>query len=191
METDRGRLQGHAAIIAVNAWTNDLVPALTETITPVRGQILAYAPLPRVFGMGMSAALTPTGEYWQQTLDGSIVLGGCRDVAPGKEVGVRECQPLPVVQDALEAIFPRLLPKLGNLRVAQRWAGPMAFTADHLPIVDRAPGMQGVWFVGGFSGHGMPFGMGIGQALAEAVTSNSSPVVLTPFRLDRLTLRAE
>lgn len=189
VETDRGTLQANAAIVAVNAWTNDLVPALTDLITPVRGQVLAYAPLPRVFQMGMSAAITPTGEYWQQALDGSIVLGGCRDVAPGKEVGVRECQPLPVVQDALDAIFPRLFPDLDNLRVAQRWAGPMAFTADYLPIVDQAPGMHNVWVVGGFSGHGMPFAMGIGQALAEAITGDLSPVVLAPFRLDRPTLR--
>ena len=29
-------------------------------------------------------AVTPTGEYWQQTPDGAIVLGGCRAVAPGQ-----------------------------------------------------------------------------------------------------------
>ena len=84
--------------------------------------------------------------------------------------------------------MPRLFPELAGLRVAQRWAGPMAFTPDYLPVVDRAPGMSGVWVVGGFSGHGMPFGMCLGRALAETVTSGADSSALAHFRLDRPTL---
>lgn len=189
VKTSAGTVRAGNAIVAVNAWTPEVVPALADIITPVRGQVLSYAPLPRVFASGMSAAITPTGEYWQQTPAGSIVLGGCRAVAPGKEVGLRECQPLAVVQEALEEIMPRLFPALTGLAVAQRWAGPMAFTPDYLPIVDRAPGVPGVWAVGGFSGHGMPFGMCLGQALTETITSGVDSPTLAHFRLDRPTLQ--
>jgi gamma-glutamylputrescine oxidase len=65
----------------------------------------------------------------------------------------------------------------------------MAFTSDGMPIADRAPGLPGAWIVGGFCGHGMPFGMRLGQLLAEAAMSNAKPEPLAPFRLDRATLR--
>ena len=62
----------------------------------------------------------------------------------------------------------------------------MAFTADYLPIADRAPELANVWVVGGFCGHGMPFGMRLGQLLAQAATSRERPTALAPFRLDRV-----
>ena len=65
----------------------------------------------------------------------------------------------------------------------------MAFTPDLLPIVDRAPDLPHTWFVGGFCGHGMPFGLRFGQLLAEAVIQKTLPTALIPFRLTRPTLK--
>jgi glycine/D-amino acid oxidase-like deaminating enzyme len=187
VETSRGALRASAAVVAVNAWTGQLVPQLHGVVTPVRGQILAYEPCAPVFSTSMGAELTPTGEYWQQTPDGTIVLGGCRAIAPDGEVGVRELAAHDAVQAALDGVLPRLFPELAGLRVAQRWAGPMAFTPDHMPIADAAPGMPGVWVVGGFSGHGMPFGLMLGRLLAAAARGER-PAELAPFRLDRPSL---
>jgi glycine/D-amino acid oxidase-like deaminating enzyme len=189
VRTQRGELRASAAIVAINAWSAQLVPALAGLITPVRGQVLSYAPSAPVFRCGMGAAVTPTGEYWQQAPDGAIILGGCRAAAPGGDVGVTTLEPTPEVQAAIEQVFPRLFPSLGELRVERRWAGLMAFTSDGMPIADRAPELPGAWVVGGFCGHGMPFGMRLGQLLAEAATSDAKPEALAPFRLDRPTLR--
>jgi glycine/D-amino acid oxidase-like deaminating enzyme len=189
LETSAGKLRAAAAVIAVNAWTDQLVPALSGVVTPVRGQILSYAPAPLVFRAGMGAGVTPTGEYWHQTPDGSIVLGGCRAVAPDGEVGVLEDGTTPEVQSAIEAVFPRLFPELSGLRVARRWSGPMAFTRDYMPIADRVPGIEQAWVTGGFCGHGMPFGMRLGKLLAEAAATSQKPEQMEPLRLDRPTLR--
>lgn len=188
LETTAGPILARRVIVAVNAWSDELVPALAGLVVPVRGQMIAYEPLPPVFATGLGAAITPTGEYWQQTPDGSIVIGGCRAVAPHGDVGVRELAPTPEVTGALEAVLPRLFPDLAGLRVARRWAGPMAFTADYLPIADAAPGLPGVWVTGGFSGHGMPYGPRLGQLLAEAAMTGTTPAALAPLRLDRPTL---
>jgi gamma-glutamylputrescine oxidase len=188
IHTTRGLLWAERAIVAVNAWTGELLPQLAHLITPVRGQILAYAPTMPVFTMGMSASLTPTGEYWQQRYDGTIILGGCRATAPKHDVGVRLNRPTEVVQMALEQVFPRLFPHLTLPPIASRWAGAMAFTPDYLPIVDRVPDMPGAIVVGGFCGHGMPFALRVGQLLTEALTREEWPTALAPFRLDRHTL---
>jgi gamma-glutamylputrescine oxidase len=188
VSTSAGTIRAGAAVVAVNAWTGQLLPALRETITPVRGQILSYAPIAPVFRAGMGAALTPTGEYWHQTPSGAIVLGGCRAIAPDGEVGLLAEGTHPGVQSAIEHVFPRLFPELRGLQVAQRWSGPMAFTRDYLPIADHVPEIERAWFVGGFCGHGMPFGMRLGQLLAEAATTGARPKALHSLRLDRPTL---
>jgi glycine/D-amino acid oxidase-like deaminating enzyme len=188
VHTPRSAVRARAVVVAINAWSADLLPALAGLITPVRGQVLAYTPCAPVFRCGMGAAITSTGEYWQQAPDGSIILGGCRAAAPGSDVGVTASEPTADVQTAIEQVFPRLFPALGKLQVAQRWAGLMAFTADGMPIADRAPGLPCTWIVGGFCGHGMPFGMRLGQLLAEAAMSGEKPEALAPFRLDRSTL---
>ncbi len=99
-----------------------------------------------------------------------------------------EITPTDDVIASIEGIFPKLFPGLEALRVARRWAGPMAFTSDYLPIADAAPGMPGVWFAGGFCGSGMSFGPSIGRLLAEAATSGEKPAALAPLRIDRPTL---
>lgn len=189
--TNRGVVEAGAVVVTVNAWTRDLVPALRDVITPVRGQALAYAPIPRVFEQGIGASATPTGEYWHQTPDGAIVIGGCRACAPGRDVGITETVPTPEVIAAIEQILPRLFPHLSGLEAMQRWAGLMAFTADYVPVADAAPEIPGVWVAGGFCGHGMPFGMRFGQLLAKAALTDVVPATLAPFRVTRPTLQPQ
>jgi gamma-glutamylputrescine oxidase len=188
ISTDTGEIRAHRVVVAVNAWSDTLVPGVEGLVVPVRGQILAYEPMERVFDTGVGADVTPTGEYWQQTMDGSIVIGGCRADAPGGDVGVLDLTPTEDVTARIEDVLPRLFPELGPLRVARRWAGPMAYTADHLPVADAAPEMPGVWIGGGFCGHGMPFGPRVGQLLAEAVSAGETPEALQPLRIGRETL---
>jgi glycine/D-amino acid oxidase-like deaminating enzyme len=187
--TSRGTVRAGSVVVGVNAWTDELVPELAGLVVPVRGQAIAYEPLPPVFTTGVGVAITPTGEYWHQTLDGSIVLGGCRAHAPNGDVGVRETAPTPEVIEPLQRIFPRLFPELPELRVSHAWAGLMAFTSDYLPLAAAVPGLPGVWFAGGFCGHGMPFGPRLGQLLAEAAMTGTKPEALWPLRLDRPTLQ--
>jgi gamma-glutamylputrescine oxidase len=188
VRTDRGTVTTSNVIVALNAWSDTLIPDLTSLVVPTRGQIIAYAPSPIVFRTATSADVTVTGEYWQQMPDGTIVIGGRRADAPEHDLGVREMVPTPEVTAKIEETLPSLFPSLTSLTVARRWAGPMAFTADYLPVVDAIPGLASSWFAGGFNGHGMPFGPRIGQLLAEAVTSGTLPPVLQPLRKDRPTL---
>ncbi len=189
VHTYRGVIAARTVLVALNAWNGTLLPTFAPYITPVRGQVLAYAPLQPVFHAGIGANATETGEYWQQTSDGSIVLGGCRAIAADQDTNIDQSVPTPEVQHALEQIFPRLFPALEGLHVTQRWAGLMGFTADYLPIVDHVPEAPAIWAVGGFCGHGMPFGLWFGQLLATTLTSGQRAAELLPFRLDRHTLR--
>jgi glycine/D-amino acid oxidase-like deaminating enzyme len=188
VDTSNGSIEAGRVVLALNAWSDTLLPELAGLIVPTRGQILAYEPSPRIFTTAVGTDVTPTGEYWQQTLDGSIVIGGHRASAPNGDMGVRDMVSTADVTSRIEEVLPSLFPELTTLKVARRWAGLMAFTSDRLPVVDAAPGLPGVWFAGGFNGHGMTYGPRIGQLLAEAVTTGSTPDSLAPLRIDRPTL---
>jgi|SRR5579859_338177 len=188
LQTSRGTLLAGSVVVAANIWTRILLPMLADIIVPVREQMLAYAPITQVFTTGLSAVVT-VHEYWQQTLDGTILIGGCGSVAPNEDIGIWEDTPTQVVQEAIEQVLPRLFPALASLQVAQRWAGLLDYTTDNHPIVDRVPAMPNVFFVCGFSGHGMPYGMRFGQLLAESVLAGEVAPALWPFRMNRPTLR--
>jgi gamma-glutamylputrescine oxidase len=188
LSTSRGTIHASTVIVAANVWNSRLLPELADYIVSEREQMLAYAPLPPVFSQGISAEVV-AGEYFQQTMDGAILIGGCNTVAPGEDRGVWEMTPLPVVQAAIEEVLPRLFPQLAPLRVVERWAGLLDYTTDSQPIVDALPTIPHVFILCGFSGHGMPFGLRFGQAVTEAVVRGAVPAALKPYRLERPTLK--
>jgi glycine/D-amino acid oxidase-like deaminating enzyme len=184
VSTDRGTIDSAAVAVAVNAWTGSLLPTLRPLITPVRGQVMALAPIAPIFRTGMTAMTTPTEEYWQQRPDGSIILGGCRAIRPDRDERILELTPTDDVQGALERVLPALFPDIGPLQVTHRWAGPMAFTGDRLPIAAPLPGMRG-WAVGGFSGNGMSLGLVVGRMLADLLLGRPADPRLSIFAPDR------
>lgn len=188
--TDKGNISAQSVVLGLNAWSRQLAPALNGIITPVRGQILSTAPTAPVFSQGMGTDITPTGEYWQQTLDGSIVLGGCRAVANNGDVNLYDIGITDDVQGALDNVLPRLFPKLAGLPITRRWAGLMGFTPDYVPVVDAMPGMPGVWAGGGFCGSGMPFGFVVGKYLAQAAVTMQTPSEIAPLSIHRPTLQS-
>jgi glycine/D-amino acid oxidase-like deaminating enzyme len=184
LQTDRGTIGAGRVVVATNAWLEDLVPDLNGLVRPVRGQALAFAPVRRLFDTGMTALVTATEEYWQQTIDGSIILGGCRAVRGDRDEGILSTTTTVDVQSALEGVLPILFPGIGPLRVTHRWAGPMAFTPDRLPILARLPAEAG-WAAGGFSGHGMSLTMTLGRRLAALVAGRPADSQLACFSPER------
>ncbi len=182
--TDRGNIDAGAVLTAVNAWTGELHPALGPLITPVRGQVVAYAPVAPLCRAGMTALTTATEEYWQQLPDGSIILGGCRAVQPGRDEGVLSLNPTAEVQHALDQVLPTLFPGIGSLQATHRWAGPMAFTRDRLPIVAPWPEAAG-WSIGGFSGNGMSLSLILGQLIGDVLLGRTADPQLTLFSPNR------
>ncbi len=188
VHTSEGPIDAGKVVVALNAWTDTLVPEMDGVIVPTRGQILAYKPSAPVFTTATGADITPTGEYWQQRPDGSIVIGGCREDAPNRDSGVRDMVATADVVARITEVLPRLFPELNSLAVDRSWAGLMAFTPDGLPVVDRIDTSENVWFGGGFNGHGMPFGPIVGKLLAQTVTSDTIAPGLAPFRKSRESL---
>ena len=118
VETSRGEIAAGRVLLATNAWTPLIAGLLKGRIAPVRGQIFATEPAPRVFLRGMS---TNWGyEYWSQRGDGAIVLGGARWAVADRDEGYYAEELRPEIQDALYAFLTGCFPVLAGVRVARR-----------------------------------------------------------------------
>ncbi|HZM82745.1 MAG TPA: FAD-dependent oxidoreductase [Candidatus Limnocylindrales bacterium] len=187
VDTTHGTIRARVVVTAINAWLADLVPAWQTVVRPVQGQLIATSPMPQMFPCGMAAQLTAHGEYWQQLPDGTILLGGCRSVAPPPADPLAQ-RAQPAVHQALQQVLPTLFPDLGRVSVQRGWAGAMAFTPDWIPVVDKVA--ESVWAIGGFCGHGMPFGASISRILATHIVNGSQLAEVAHLRLNRPTLPA-
>lgn len=158
------KANGHAArartlVIATNAYTPQLVPSLASLIAPRRGQMVATEPLSeRITDKPVYAQYGY--QYWRQTADGRLIIGGWRDVDFDSESGF-ETEPTPRIQEAIERGLAQLVP--GGARIEHRWAGTMGFARDGRPLVGWLDASHHLAICAGFTGHGM--GMAAGCTL--------------------------
>jgi gamma-glutamylputrescine oxidase len=158
-------LDAEHVVIATDGYTRGLLPELDVAVRPTRGQVVTTEPL--------AESLFPRPhyardgyDYWQQTPDGRLVVGGRRDVRLEQEYTAVEATTGPV-QDALEELIRMLLGRLP--RLTHRWAGIFGTTASRLPLVGPVPGRPGLWVACGYSGHGNVLGFACGELVAEAI----------------------
>ncbi|MEM9290572.1 MAG: FAD-binding oxidoreductase [Acidobacteriota bacterium] len=164
LATEAGEVQADAVVVAVNAYIPQLIPQLAAEVRPVRGQMLATGPGLRVLeGVWY---IDEGFQYIRQLPDGTVVLGGCRQVAVEDEVGYRE-QPTHSVQSALERFLDEYFPALAGRAVARRWAGTMGFSSDGFPRVGTVPRLPDALYAAGLTGHGLSLSFALGKHLAD------------------------
>src|SRR5213082_3657065 len=67
------------------------------------------------------------------------------------------------------------------------WAGLYEMTPDHHPIIGPAPGVKGLFFANGFSGHGVMHAPATGKLTADLILRGTSDIISDPgaFGLER------
>ncbi len=170
--TAQGEVRAQLVLLCTNAWAGELAPWFADKVDPVRGQMLATAPVPPLFACPVYA--DHGFDYWRQDEFGRIVLGGWRHLDPDGEKGTAEVLH-PGIQARMDDFLARF-PALRGVPVTHRWAGTMGFSRDSMPIVGAVPGLPGALAAVGFTGHGFGFAWVCGAALAELVQEGSSAV---------------
>lgn len=179
VETDRGTVEAAHVVVATDGYTDDLVPELAEVITPARAQMLATEALgERVFDCPVGAR--GGWDYWQQTRDGRLVIGGWRDTELESELTTSD-EPTPSIQARIETFLERILGRAP--RVTHRWAGLLGLTPDRLPLVGRVPGRENLWCALGYTGHGNVPALASGDLVARAIVGDDAiPARFDPAR---------
>lgn len=168
--TQSGTVYARRVIIAVDGQLERLLPELSGRVRTARLQMLATAPTtermvpcPMYYREGF--------EYWQQTTDGRIAMGGFRDRAGASEWS-HDARPTPQVQGLLEAF---LREHLGvSAPISHRWAACAAYSDTGLPVLEQV--RANVYAIGAYSGTGNVIGALCARAVvAMAVDGDPEP----------------
>jgi gamma-glutamylputrescine oxidase len=165
------KLEADQVVIATDGYTHGLVESLDRAVRPTRGQVIVTTPLgedlfpcPHYARYGY--------DYWQQTPDRRLVLGGFRDIALEEEWTVRE-ETTPAIQARLDQYAEELVGR--PVEITHRWAGIFGTTADLLPLA--GPVREGVWAACGYSGHGNVLGLACGDLVGRAILGERLPLL--------------
>jgi sarcosine oxidase, subunit beta len=169
-------LTGGPKLAAVGRLAGVRIPAggaRHQVAVTERHQDLDPARVPMVFDVA-------AGLYWRPE-EGGLLFGMSNpDEPPGENREVDEDY-----LAAMRARLARLVPVTAALGLRRIWAATIDYTPDHLPIIGRAPGLDGVT-VACAGGAGMMWGPAVARAAADvALTGHSDVVDTSVLGLDR------
>lgn len=181
--TNQGVVTAPVVVNAAGPWAGEVgrMAGVNIPIVPLRRQITVTGPLPEVppdfpFVIDFEQSL-----YFHPEGDG--LLTGMSN--PNEKVGFDQS----VDQDwelvHFEAAMKRL-PLLERAGIASRWAGLYEVSPDAHPILGRIPQVQGLYCIGGFSGHGFMHGPVCGLLLAEEILDGAAHTLdISSLYIDR------
>jgi glycine/D-amino acid oxidase-like deaminating enzyme len=164
-------LDADHVVIATDGYTRGLLEQLDRAVRPTRGQVVVTGPLDTEYFACPHYARYGY-DYWQQTEDLRLVLGGFRDSALEDEFTAEEAT-TPGIQTRLEAFARELLGRAP--KITHRWSGIFGVTDDLLPLAGPVPDRAGLWVSCGYSGHGNVLGLACGDLVARAIVGQSPP----------------
>lgn len=174
LRTPQGEVRARQVLLAGNVYLQDLAPALRPRIMPVGTYIACSEPM----DPARASALIPSGSA---VCDTNVVLDYFRPTADHRMLyGGRVSYSTATPSDLAGAMRQRMLasfPQLADLRVDHAWGGFVDITMNRAPDFGRlqGPGHAGnVFYLQGFSGHGLALTGLAGRLVAEAMAGDAS-----------------
>jgi sarcosine oxidase subunit beta len=181
--TNQGTIATPVVVNAAGPWAGQVgqMAGVDIPIVPLRRQIVVTGPMPElppdfpfVIEFEKSLYFHPEGEG---------LLTGMSN--PDEEIGFDQSVDRDWEWVHLEAAVERL-PMLEDAGLANRWAGLYEVSPDAHPILGRIPQVEGLYCVGGFSGHGFMHGPICGLLLAEEILDGGAHTLdISSLYIDR------
>jgi len=187
VRTEAGAVAADVVVLAAGVYTDRLC-AMAGLEFPLRTAHVAVAqtaPLPLLIRQVIGVANANFAA--RQEVGGRVRMTGEAFPWhwPARPVGADDVQP---PAWAVRAVLDRaaaVLPSLADAKVARVWGGLIDLTPDGLPVIERAPEVEGVVIAAGFSGHGFCLGPITGQLVRELITTGTPSLPLGAFRRAR------
>jgi gamma-glutamylputrescine oxidase len=168
VHTAQGTVRCANLILCGNAYIGSVAPALARRILGIGTYIIASEPL----GEERARSLLPSNaaiadinwilDYFRRSQDHRLLFGG--------RVSYSSVQP-PQLAESMRKRMVRVFPALADVKVAYAWGGYLDITMSRAPNFGRlAPN---VFYLQGFSGHGIALTGLAGKLVAEAVAGTA------------------
>ncbi len=167
-----------AVVLCTNGWSEQLFPWFKDKVFPTRGQIILTEPVEQFLEPCYCSFVL---DYFRQLVDGSVLVGGFRNVDVEKEVGFSD-EVNPIINERLEEFLNNHFPLLRGKRIDHRWSGVMGFAADGYPLVGSLTEDPRIYYNVGFTGHGLGFTFATGELTAKLMLEGKDPGIFSGRR---------
>src|SRR5258708_18234389 len=168
VHTAQGTVRCAHLVLCGNAYIGAVAPALARRILGVGTYIIATEPLGEERARGLlpsNAAVADINwilDYFRRSQDHRLLFGG--------RVSYSAVQP-PRLAESTRVRMVRAFPSLADVKVANAWGGYLGITMSRTPDFGRlAPN---VYYLQGFSGHGVALAGLAGKLVSEAVAGTA------------------
>lgn len=177
--TTRGHVSTNMVVNAAGPWAAQVarLAGAELPVEPLRRQLVPTEPfdgLPQRFPMVIDMS---TGFHFRREGKGILLAWNDPEETPGFKT---EFDP-GFVEKILTRAADRV-PRLAEAEVNPRraWAGLYEMTPDHHAIIGPAPNLAGLYFVNGFSGHGVMHSPASGRITADLILHGHSNLIDAP-----------
>ncbi len=171
LHTACGRVTARQVLLAGNVYLQGLVPKLAARIMPVGTYIVASQPV----GEALARQLIPCNaavcdnnlvlDYFRFSADWRLLYGG--------RVSYSTATPINLA-DRMRKRMAETFPLLADTPVSHAWGGFVDITMNRAPDFGRLPDAPQVYYLQGFSGHGLALTGLAGRLVAEAMAGDAS-----------------
>jgi sarcosine oxidase subunit beta len=176
VHTSRGFISTRVVVNAAGAWAAEVakMAGAELPVEPLRRQLVPtepFAELPQRFPMVIDMS---TGFHFRR--EGKGILLAWND--PQETPGFKTEFDTSFIEKILTHAASRV-PVLAEAEVNPRraWAGLYEMTPDHHAIIGPAPNVEGLFFVNGFSGHGVMHSPASGRITSDVILQGHSDLV--------------
>ena len=185
--TSGDRIATDTVIVAAGPWSKQVLAGVgvVAPLIPVRHQVATVArPVevvphhPTVGDISQSFSFRPDGSNFTTMGFGDDDEQSDPEVYP-QGVDITEAA-------SARAKLARRVPGMADAYYRGGWSGLFTTTPDWHPVLDAVPGVGGLYWAIGFSGHGFKLSPAIGKSVAELVLEGRArDVDLSPLRFAR------
>ena len=168
--TARGEIDARDVLLATDTYTGPASRVLRRRMVPIGSYVIATEPLPEA----VSLKLLPRGRmafdsknflyYFRLTADLRLLFGGRAEFTQPNPDTIRRAAE--VLRRGMVGVFP----ELADTRVDYAWAGTVAFSRDQMP---RAGRLDGMYYAGGYCGHGIAMATCLGELIARRMSGEA------------------
>jgi len=176
VKTSRGMIATKVLVNAAGAWAAQIaeMAGAELPVEPLRRQLVPTEPfdqLPQRFPMVIDMS---TGFHFRREGKGILLAWNDPKETPGFKTEFDETFVEKILTHAASRV-----PVLAEAGVNPRraWAGLYEMTPDHHAIIGAAPNVEGLYFVNGFSGHGVMHSPASGKIAADLILAGHSDLI--------------
>jgi sarcosine oxidase subunit beta len=174
--TTRGFVSTRVVVNAAGPWAAEVaqMAGAELPVEPLRRQLVPTEPfdqLPKRFPMVIDMS---TGFHFRREGKGILLAWNDPEETPGFKTDFDPAFVEKILTHAASRV-----PCLAEAEVNPRraWAGLYEMTPDHHAIIGPAPNVKGLYFVNGFSGHGVMHSPASGRITADLILKGNSDLI--------------